>query len=57
MGYSAGSRMGILSQKVAPIQISYLAYPSTTGSNQIDYLLADKHVIPEKKLITLLKKL
>ncbi len=47
MGYSEGSRMGILSKKVAPIQISYLAYPSTTGSDQIDYLLADKNVIPE----------
>ena len=50
MGYSSGSRMGILSQKVAPIQISYLAYPSTTGSNQMDYLLADKHVIPETEV-------
>ena len=50
MGYSAGSRMGILSQKVAPIQISYLAYPSTTGSNQMDYFLADKHVIPETEV-------
>ncbi len=50
MGYTAGSRMGILSKKVAPIQISYLAYPSTTGSNQIDYLLADNHVIPETEV-------
>ena len=50
MGYSAGSRMGILSKKVAPTQISYLAYPSTTGSDQIDYLLADKHVIPESEI-------
>ena len=50
MGYSAGSRMGILSKRVAPIQISYLAYPSTTGSNQMDYLLADKHVIPETEV-------
>ena len=50
MGYSAGSRMGILSKKAAPIQISYLAYPSTTGSNQIDYLLADNHVIPETEV-------
>ena len=50
MGYTAGSRMGILSKKVAPIQISYLAYPSTTGSDQIDYFLADKYVIPEKEV-------
>ncbi len=50
MGYTAGSRMGILSKKVSPIQISYLAYPATTGSDQIDYFLADKYVIPEKEV-------
>ena len=49
MGYTTGSRLGILSMRVAPIQISYLAYPSTTGSNQIDYIIADKKVIPENK--------
>jgi len=57
MGYSAGSRMGILSKKAAPIQISYLAYPSTTGSNQIDYLLADNHVIPETEVQNFTEKI
>jgi len=57
MGYSAGSRMGILSKKAAPIQISYLAYPSTTGSNQIDYLLADNHVIPETEVDNFTEKI
>jgi len=49
MGYTAGSRMGILSKRAAPIQISYLAYPSTTGSDQIDYIIADENIIPQNK--------
>ena len=49
MGYTSGTRMGILSMRVAPIQISYLAYPSTTGSDQIDYIFADKNIIPQNK--------
>ena len=49
MGYTTGSRMGILSKRAAPIQISYLAYPSTTGSDQIDYIIADKNIIPQNK--------
>ena len=57
MGYSAGSRMGILSKKVAPIQISFLAYPSTTGSNQIDYLLADKYVVPKTEIKNFTEKI
>ena len=57
MGYTSGSRMGILSRKVAPIQISYLAYPSTTGSDQIDYLLADKYVIPETEVDNFTEKI
>ena len=46
MGYTPGSRMGIISKRAAPIQINYLAYPATSGSDQIDYILADKNVIP-----------
>ncbi len=49
MGYTTGSRMGIISKRAAPIQISYLAYPSTTGSSQIDYIIADKNIIPQNK--------
>ena len=33
---------------MAPIQISYLGYPGSTGANCMDYLIADKVIIPEK---------
>ena len=49
MGYTPGSRMGILSTRAAPIQINYLAYPATTGSDQIDYIISDENVIPIDK--------
>ena len=40
--------MGIFSERCAPIQINYLGYPGTSATNFIDYIIADKIVIPEK---------
>ena len=48
MGYMKKRGLSIFSLRVAPIQISYLGYPGTTGSDGIDYLIADKIVIPDK---------
>ncbi|WP_269606557.1 tetratricopeptide repeat protein [Prochlorococcus marinus] len=47
MGYTKKNRMSIFSYRVAPIQINYLGYPSSIGSNIIDYIIADKIVIPD----------
>jgi predicted O-linked N-acetylglucosamine transferase (SPINDLY family) len=49
MGFTADSRMGIFARRPAPIQVSYLGYPGTTGAPYIDYILADRFVIPEAK--------
>ena len=48
MGYVKGERMNIFSYRVAPIQIHYLAYPGTLGSDSIDYLIADNIIIPKE---------
>ena len=48
MGYMTKRGLSIFSLRVAPIQISYLGYPGTTGSDGIDYLIADKVIIPDK---------
>jgi protein O-GlcNAc transferase len=45
-GHTKYGRMGILSYRPAPVQAHYLGYPGTTGSDFIDYLLADTFVIP-----------
>jgi predicted O-linked N-acetylglucosamine transferase (SPINDLY family) len=45
-GVTQDSRLGIFSFKAAPIQVSYLGYPGTLGADYIDYLIADKTLIP-----------
>ena len=46
-GYTGGCRPGILSYRPAPVQAQYLGYPGTMGADYIDYLIADRVVIPE----------
>jgi len=45
-GYTQYSRPEILSHRPAPIQASYLGYPGTMGADFIDYIIADKVVLP-----------
>ena len=45
-GYTQDCRPGIFSQRCAPVQVSFLGYPGTMGAEYIDYLIADKHVVP-----------
>ena len=47
-GYTKNHRTGIFSHGAAPIQINYLGHPSTLGANFIDYIIADKVVIPNE---------
>jgi predicted O-linked N-acetylglucosamine transferase (SPINDLY family) len=47
MGFTAGSRTRIFAFRAAPVQVSYLGYPGTMGAEYIDYILADRIVIPE----------
>ena len=47
-GYTANSKNEIFSKRIARIQINYLGYTGTMGSDFMDYLIADKTVIPEK---------
>ena len=49
MGYTKDYRMGIFAWRGAPIQVSFLGHPGTTGAPYIDYILADRFVIPEER--------
>ena len=49
MGHTAYSRTAIFSRRPAPIQVNYLGFPGTMGVPYIDYILADKTVIPEDR--------
>jgi len=46
-GHTTDTRLGIFAWRPAPIQVSYLGYPGTTAAPYFDYVLADRHVIPE----------
>ena len=46
-GYTSNSRPGIFAEGCAPIQVHYLGYPGTLGADYIDYLVADRSVIPQ----------
>ena len=45
IGYTNSKRLEIFNSRVAPTQISWLAFCNTTGFNTQDYILADKHLI------------
>jgi predicted O-linked N-acetylglucosamine transferase (SPINDLY family) len=46
-GYTKHNRTAIFAEGCAPLQVNYLGYPGTMGAKYIDYIIADKVVIPE----------
>lgn len=47
-GYTADSRTDVFAFRPAPIQVNFLGYPGTLGVDYMDYILADRVVIPEE---------
>ncbi|MBX9774937.1 MAG: tetratricopeptide repeat protein [Xanthobacteraceae bacterium] len=45
-GHTDGARPGILRYRGAPVQASYLGFAGTMGADFIDYIIADKVVLP-----------
>lgn len=46
-GLTENHRLEIFSYRPAPVQISYLGYPGTTGAPFIDYMIADALTVPD----------
>jgi len=45
-GYTALSRPGIFAAGAAPLQVNYLGYPGTLGTEVYDYIIGDRFVTP-----------
>ncbi len=46
MGFTRNLRTGIFATRPAPIQVNYLGYVGTMGAPYIDYIIADRIVVP-----------
>ena len=48
MGFTEGCRPGIFKLRPGPVQVNYLGFPGTLGTDFHDYIIADRTIIPEE---------
>lgn len=46
-GWCAGAVPGVFAVRPAPVQANWLAYPGTSGAPYMDYLIADRFIVPD----------
>jgi protein O-GlcNAc transferase len=49
MGFTEGARPDIFRHRAAPIQVNHLGFPGTVGAPWLDYLIADRIVVPDEQ--------
>jgi hypothetical protein len=45
-GHTRGSRLAVFARRAAPVQLTWLGYPTTTGVDEIDYRISDSYCDP-----------
>lgn len=55
-GHTAHNRLPMFAQRPAPVQATWLGYYATTGMTQVDWWIADPHVVPEEEASQFVEK-
>ena len=49
-GYTRNHRSSIFAGRAAPVQVNFLGFPATMGAPYLDYLIADRFVVPAARV-------